>query len=186
MARMASSDWLTTARVELIVLEHVTGDDDELGSGLGGHRTQARDDITPGGRVARLRLARQEVPRHAELPIGCVDEPHPASPVRGSRFLVVASLGPRTDKFGDLTRHVALPCSMRMSTERRTLVLLRHAKSDYPGGVADHDRPLAPRGEREAGLAGEWLRSGVIDPPVARGVVLDGHPHAANPGAHRH
>ena len=36
----------------------------------------------------------------------------------------------------------------------RTLILLRHAKSDYPGGVADHERPLAPRGRREAALAG--------------------------------
>ena len=41
----------------------------------------------------------------------------------------------------------------------RTLVLMRHAKSDYPAGVADHDRPLAARGIREAGLAGDWLRS---------------------------
>lgn len=41
----------------------------------------------------------------------------------------------------------------------RTLILLRHAKSDYPPGVADHDRPLAPRGLREAGLAGDWLRA---------------------------
>ncbi len=41
----------------------------------------------------------------------------------------------------------------------RTLLLLRHAKSDYPGGVADHDRPLATRGIREAALAGDWLRS---------------------------
>ncbi|MFZ1160811.1 SixA phosphatase family protein [Mycobacterium sp.] len=46
-----------------------------------------------------------------------------------------------------------------MSDNNRTLVLLRHAKSAYPDGVADHDRPLAPRGEREAGLAGDWLRS---------------------------
>jgi phosphohistidine phosphatase len=38
-------------------------------------------------------------------------------------------------------------------------VLLRHAKSAYPEGVADHDRPLAPRGRREAGLAGKWLRA---------------------------
>lgn len=51
-------------------------------------------------------------------------------------------------------------------TGERTLVLLRHAKSDYPAGVADHDRPLAPRGEREAGLAGQWLSSGAVDPPV--------------------
>jgi phosphohistidine phosphatase len=41
----------------------------------------------------------------------------------------------------------------------RTLLLMRHAKSAYPVGVADHDRPLAPRGIREAGLAGDWLRS---------------------------
>jgi phosphohistidine phosphatase len=41
----------------------------------------------------------------------------------------------------------------------RTLLLLRHAKSDHPERVADHDRPLAPRGVREAGLAGDWLRA---------------------------
>ncbi|OBG22820.1 histidine phosphatase family protein [Mycobacterium sp. 852002-51057_SCH5723018] len=46
-------------------------------------------------------------------------------------------------------------------TDRRTLLLMRHAKSDYPDGVADHDRPLAPRGVREAGLAGDWLRANV-------------------------
>ena len=42
---------------------------------------------------------------------------------------------------------------------RRTLLLLRHAKSGYPEGVGDHDRPLAPRGIREAALAGDWLRA---------------------------
>ena len=36
---------------------------------------------------------------------------------------------------------------------------MRHAKSGYPPGVADHDRPLAPRGIREAGLGGDWLRA---------------------------
>lgn len=43
----------------------------------------------------------------------------------------------------------------------RTLVLMRHAKSAYPDGVADHDRPLAPRGQREAGVGGDWLRANV-------------------------
>lgn len=38
---------------------------------------------------------------------------------------------------------------------------MRHAKSDYPPGVADHDRPLAPRGVKQAGLAGDWLRANV-------------------------
>lgn len=46
-----------------------------------------------------------------------------------------------------------------MTEHDRTLVLLRHAKSAYPDGVADHDRPLAPRGKREAALAGDWLRA---------------------------
>lgn len=46
----------------------------------------------------------------------------------------------------------------------RTLILLRHGKSAYPEGVADHERPLAPRGRREAGLAGRWLRA--HQPPI--------------------
>ncbi|KUI14012.1 hypothetical protein AU193_08225 [Mycobacterium sp. GA-1285] len=46
-----------------------------------------------------------------------------------------------------------------MTDRYRTLLLLRHAKSDYPPGVGDHDRPLAARGVREAGLAGDWLRA---------------------------
>ena len=46
-----------------------------------------------------------------------------------------------------------------MNEQYRSLILLRHAKSAYPDGVVDHDRPLAPRGIREAGLAGDWLRA---------------------------
>jgi phosphohistidine phosphatase len=46
----------------------------------------------------------------------------------------------------------------------RTLLLMRHAKSSYPDGVVDHDRPLAERGLREAPLAGEWIRA--QQPPV--------------------
>lgn len=48
----------------------------------------------------------------------------------------------------------------------RTLILLRHGKSAYPSGVADHDRPLAPRGERQAALAGAWISQHL--PPVDR------------------
>lgn len=46
----------------------------------------------------------------------------------------------------------------------RTLILMRHGKSAYPPGVGDHERPLAPRGEREAALGGEWIRA--VLPPV--------------------
>lgn len=35
---------------------------------------------------------------------------------------------------------------------------MRHAKSDYPLGVADHDRPLAARGVKDATVASTWLR----------------------------
>lgn len=38
-----------------------------------------------------------------------------------------------------------------------TLALLRHAKSAYPPGVSDHDRPLSPRGVRDAPIAGREL-----------------------------
>ncbi len=37
------------------------------------------------------------------------------------------------------------------------LILIRHAKSDYPPDVADHDRPLSPRGQRDAPAIGAWL-----------------------------
>lgn len=40
----------------------------------------------------------------------------------------------------------------------RRVVLLRHAKSAWPAGVPDHERPLAGKGRRNAKAAGEWLR----------------------------
>jgi phosphohistidine phosphatase len=43
------------------------------------------------------------------------------------------------------------------SNPARRLILLRHAKSAWPEGVPDHDRPLAPRGRRDAPAAGRWL-----------------------------
>lgn len=51
---------------------------------------------------------------------------------------------------------------------RRELVILRHAKSDWPAGVLDEERPLAPRGRRDAPAAGRWLREHVS----AFGLVL--------------
>ena len=39
----------------------------------------------------------------------------------------------------------------------RTLILLRHAKSDWSGGEADIDRTLNPRGQSQAPEAGSWL-----------------------------
>ncbi|HEV8024069.1 MAG TPA: histidine phosphatase family protein [Candidatus Nanopelagicales bacterium] len=39
-----------------------------------------------------------------------------------------------------------------------TLVLLRHAKSAYPLGVSDHDRPLSERGRRNASTIAAHLR----------------------------
>ena len=44
-----------------------------------------------------------------------------------------------------------------MDAPARTLILLRHAKSDWSGDEPDHDRPLAKRGRRQAPEAGRWL-----------------------------
>jgi phosphohistidine phosphatase len=45
----------------------------------------------------------------------------------------------------------------------RRLILLRHAKSDWPEGVADLDRPLGERGVVDAGAAGATLADLVQD-----------------------
>jgi phosphohistidine phosphatase len=42
-----------------------------------------------------------------------------------------------------------------------TLLVMRHAKSAYPAGVPDHDRPLNPRGTVDATAAGVWIRDHV-------------------------
>ena len=53
-----------------------------------------------------------------------------------------------------------------MPTLRR-LMLLRHAKSDWPGGVADRDRPLAPRGRHDAPRMGEEMARRGLRPDLA-------------------
>ena len=49
----------------------------------------------------------------------------------------------------------------------KTLVLVRHAKSAWPKDVADHDRPLAKRGRRDAPAVGRWLKEQAVLPQVA-------------------
>jgi phosphohistidine phosphatase len=43
----------------------------------------------------------------------------------------------------------------------RTLILLRHAKSDWSGDEADIVRPLAERGRRQAPAAGRWMNANI-------------------------
>ena len=43
----------------------------------------------------------------------------------------------------------------------RTLILLRHAKSDWSGHEVDVARPLAKRGHRQALEAGRWLAANI-------------------------
>lgn len=45
-----------------------------------------------------------------------------------------------------------------------TLILLRHAKSDWPDGVADAERPLSARGRADAAAVGTWLAEHVPEP----------------------
>ncbi|MFF4395338.1 SixA phosphatase family protein [Streptomyces sp. NPDC001480] len=49
----------------------------------------------------------------------------------------------------------------------RRLIVLRHAKSAWPPDVPDHDRPLAPRGRRDAPAAGRALAAADPLPDLA-------------------
>lgn len=43
----------------------------------------------------------------------------------------------------------------------RTLVIIRHAKSDWGQELPDHERPLNERGRRDAPALGRWLADNV-------------------------
>lgn len=49
----------------------------------------------------------------------------------------------------------------------RRLLILRHAKSDWPSGFSDFDRPLAPRGKLAAPMMGRYLRDEGLIPDLA-------------------
>lgn len=58
-----------------------------------------------------------------------------------------------------------------MGTESgHILVLIRHAKSSWDEPLEDHDRPLAPRGRRQAPAIGTWL--GQQPAPFVPGLVV--------------
>jgi len=46
-------------------------------------------------------------------------------------------------------------------------IFMRHAKSAYPPGIADFDRPLNKRGQRNAQAAAEWFLMQGIAPEIA-------------------
>ncbi len=60
---------------------------------------------------------------------------------------------------------------MTLEEPERHLVLLRHAKSAWPHGVPDHERPLAGRGRRNAQAAGLWLAT--EGPPIDLALCSD-------------
>lgn len=51
---------------------------------------------------------------------------------------------------------------MSRADDERTLVLLRHAKTEQVPGKPDHDRELTQRGRLDAQAAGRWLRDNGI------------------------
>lgn len=53
-----------------------------------------------------------------------------------------------------------------MNSERRRLLVVRHAKSAWPPGVPDRSRPLAPRGQSDAPRMGERIGAAVGLPDV--------------------
>ncbi|TAK69620.1 MAG: histidine phosphatase family protein [Actinomycetota bacterium] len=59
------------------------------------------------------------------------------------------------------------PLASSDALAERNLLVLRHAKSDWPAGVADQDRPLAARGRRDAPEAGRWIAAQAGAPDLA-------------------
>lgn len=49
----------------------------------------------------------------------------------------------------------------------KTLVLMRHAKSDWSGDLSDFDRPINERGIKSARALGNWLRKNGLLPNFA-------------------
>jgi phosphohistidine phosphatase len=49
----------------------------------------------------------------------------------------------------------------------KRLILIRHAKSARPAGIADHERPLAPRGREDARRMGAYLAREMLLPALA-------------------
>lgn len=49
----------------------------------------------------------------------------------------------------------------------KRLILMRHAKSDWSSGGADHQRPLNKRGRKSATALGDWLRAQGLAPDQA-------------------
>ncbi len=60
-------------------------------------------------------------------------------------------------------------CTPRVPNKQ--LVLIRHAKSAYPLGVQDFDRPLSQRGVVDAGAIAAWLKASGIWQRQVRVVV---------------
>ena len=48
----------------------------------------------------------------------------------------------------------------------RTLLILRHAKSDQACGLADHERPLNERGRKAATRIGVWMKENNLQPEL--------------------
>ncbi|MDW5315542.1 histidine phosphatase family protein [Rhizobium sp. PL01] len=55
----------------------------------------------------------------------------------------------------------------KASHSARRLLLLRHAKSAWPEGVADHERPLSDRGRKTAPVIGAYMAREKLVPDLA-------------------
>ncbi|UWU36078.1 histidine phosphatase family protein [Rhizobium sophoriradicis] len=56
---------------------------------------------------------------------------------------------------------------MRNPMPKHRLILLRHAKSAWPNGVADRERPLAGRGRKAAPVIGTYMAREKLIPDLA-------------------
>lgn len=65
-----------------------------------------------------------------------------------------------------MTERSEQPVDAAADPNGRTLVLLRHAKAEFPGSGTDYDRGLTTRGQRDADAAGSWLAAQALRPDL--------------------
>jgi phosphohistidine phosphatase SixA/acyl dehydratase len=148
---LVASGWHTVALVTRQLVDNYLSPASSLG-GIGADEIRFPAPVRPGDTL-RVRATALEARRSVSKPDrGIVktlaeaanQEGNPAFRATYINFIRVRSL--RSQRRGRLVR------------VNRRLMLLRHAKSDWPDGVPDQDRPLAKRGRRDAPVIGRWLR----------------------------
>lgn len=85
----------------------------------------------------------------------------------GQPIRIFTSPSGETALLTHLNFEAQIPLIADKTKRKKRLILLRHAKSDWPEGVDDHDRPLSDRGKKAAPVVGMYLEKNRLVPDLA-------------------